>query len=56
MSALKDGADADVCEIELSDAVPSGIKIGKKVGALIETGELKDVVCFARPAGASSNN
>jgi len=44
------------CEIELSEPVPEGTTIGGKVGALIEVGELKDVVFFGRPVDSSANS
>jgi HlyD family secretion protein len=52
----KDGTKAGACEVELSDAVPAGTTIGQKVGALIEVGELTDVVFFGRPARSSANS
>ena len=52
----KEGSEAGGCEVELSDAVPAGTMIGQKVGALIEVGELTDVVFFGRPAGSSANS
>jgi HlyD family secretion protein len=44
------------CEIELSDPLPAGTKVGKSVGGLIEVGELKDVVFFGRPADSLANS
>lgn len=38
--------------IRLNNSFPSGTHIGKKVDSLIETGELKDVIYFERPANA----
>ena len=38
--------------IRLKNTFPSDITIGKKVDSLIETGELKDVTYFERPANA----
>jgi len=52
----KEGTEAGTCEVELSDAVPAGTTIGQKIGALIEVGELTDVVFFGRPAGSSANS
>ena len=42
-------------EIELAESLPAGTAIGTKVGALIEVGELSDVVFFERPADARPN-
>ncbi len=38
------------CEIELSDGVPQRAALGNKVRGLVQTGEMKDMVYFARPA------
>jgi HlyD family secretion protein len=43
------------CEIGLSGPLP-GSALGRQVGALIEVGELKNVVFFERPADSSPNS
>jgi hypothetical protein len=43
------------CEVEFADALPQGILTGVKVGGLIVTDEIKDVVFFGRPAGSRPN-
>src|SRR6202158_2657828 len=53
---LKEGTEAGACEIELSDPVPGGTSVGVKVGALVQAGELKNVVFFGRPADSSANS
>ncbi len=42
----------DQCEVEFADALPEGTGLGSRVGALIEVGELKNVVFFGRPASS----
>src|ERR1051326_81790 len=49
-------ADAGNCEVEFDDGLPQGAVIGAKVGGLIVTDEMKDVVFFGRPAGSRSNS
>jgi len=44
------------CEVELVGALPDGAVIGSKVGGLIVTDELKDVVFFGRPADSGPNS
>jgi hypothetical protein len=44
------------CELEISGPVPPGATIGKRVDALVQVRELKDVVFFARPADSSPNS
>lgn len=44
------------CEIELSDALPSGVTAGKEVSGLIEVGEIQNTVYFERPADSSANS
>lgn len=53
---LEEGTEAGGCEIELSDPVPNGTSVGVKVGALVQAGELKNVVFFGRPADSSANS
>ena len=53
---LEEGSAAGACEIELSDPVPGGTPAGIKVGALVQAGELKNVVFFGRPADSSANS
>jgi hypothetical protein len=48
--------DAGNCEVQLVDALPDGAVIGHKVGALIVTREMNDVVFFGRPAGSRPNS
>lgn len=43
-------------EIELSEPLPAGAMVGAQAGALIEVGELRDVVFFARPADSHPNS
>ncbi len=50
------GRAAGYCEVELLDPLPEGAVIGVKVGALIVSRELKDVVFFGRPAGSRPNS
>jgi hypothetical protein len=56
VKGTKAGTEAGTCEVELSDAVPAGTTIGQNARALIEVGELTDVVFFGRPAGSSANS
>ena len=42
-------------KIELSEPLPKDAALGARLGSLIEAGELKDVVFFARPATARPN-
>lgn len=44
--------DAGGCEVEFVDDLPQGAVTGAKVGGLIVTDEMKDVVFFGRPAGS----
>jgi multidrug efflux pump subunit AcrA (membrane-fusion protein) len=44
------------CEIGIAEALPAKTGLGKKVGALLVTGELRDVVYFGRPADSSPNS
>ena len=44
--------DAYKLTIRLKDSLPPGTAVGKKIGGLVETGELKDVIYFERPASA----
>ncbi len=48
--------DAGNCEVEFADALPEGAVTGRKVGGLIVTDEMKDVVFFGRPAGSRPNS
>jgi hypothetical protein len=48
--------DAGNCEVEFAGALPDGTVIGSKVGGLIVTDELKDVVFFGRPADSRPNS
>ena len=43
-------------KIELGEPLPEGVALGAKLGSLIEVGELKDVLFFARPANARPNS
>ena len=56
LKRLERGAEAGDCEIELSDPIPSGTAVGAKVRALVQVGELKNVVFFGRPADSSANS
>jgi hypothetical protein len=49
-------ADAGNCEVEIVDALPNDAVVGRRVGALIVTDEMKDVVFFGRPAGSRANS
>ena len=51
-----EGTKPGRCEIELSEAVPTGASIGQKVEALIAVAELKDVVFLGRPADSSADS
>jgi multidrug efflux pump subunit AcrA (membrane-fusion protein) len=42
-------------KIELGEPLPKEVTLGKSLGSLIEAGELKDVVFFAKPANARPN-
>jgi len=42
-------------KIELGEPLPKEVSLGKRLGSLIDAGELKDVVFFARPANARAN-
>ena len=42
-------------EIELAEPLPSGTARGTSLGAMIEVGELRDVVFFDRPADSRQN-
>ena len=53
--ALRQGSAPARCEIELTDPLPAGTAAGATVGALVEVGELKDVVFFARPAPSAAH-
>lgn len=44
------------CEIEFSDPLPVSVPIGASVGALIDVGEMRNVVFLARPADSSPNS
>jgi hypothetical protein len=44
------------CEVAILTALPEGAKVGDKVGGLITTAELKDVVFFGRPAKSRPNS
>jgi HlyD family secretion protein len=46
--------DPDRCELEFATELPAA-KVGDKVGGLITTSELKDVVFFGRPALSRPN-
>ena len=48
--------DAGTCEVELAESLPQGAVTGGKVGGLIVTDEMKDVVFFGRPAGSRPNS
>jgi HlyD family secretion protein len=50
------GNSGTSCEIKLSAPVPSSVAVGKEVGALIEIGEMTNVIFFARPADASADS
>lgn len=43
-------------KIELNEQLPKDVALGAKLGSLIEVGELKDVVFFAKPANARPNS
>ena len=42
-------------EVELADALPKGTRVGFQVGAMVEVGELADIVFFDRPSDAQPN-
>ncbi|WP_321473128.1 hypothetical protein [uncultured Paludibaculum sp.] len=48
--------DAGNCEVEVAEALPQGAVTGGKVGGLIVTDEMKDVVFFGRPADSRPNS
>jgi len=43
-------------KIELDEPLPKDAPLGAKLGSLVEVGELKDVVFFAKPADARPNS
>lgn len=45
----------DACEIEMSDTLPEDAALGSKASGLIQVGEMKDVVYFARPKDSAAN-
>jgi hypothetical protein len=47
--------DSTTAEIELAESLPTGTTVGTSLGAMIEVGELTDVVFFDRPADARAN-
>ena len=49
-------ADDRKCEIEFSAALPATTKTGDKLGALVETGVMRDVTFFERPANSSADS
>jgi hypothetical protein len=48
--------DEERCEVEFTDALSLGAKLGDKVGGHIVTDELKNVVFFGRPAKSQPNS
>jgi hypothetical protein len=44
------------CEIEFSEPFAGGAAVGAELGALVEVGEMRDVVFFARPADSSADS
>ena len=44
------------CEVEISTPLPPNAKLDTRVEGLLEVGELKDVIFFARPADSSPNS
>jgi hypothetical protein len=46
---------SSTAEVELSDSLPAGTGVGSQLGAMIEVGELDDIVFFDRPADARPN-
>jgi len=48
--------DDGKCEVEFADALPQGAVTGGKVGGLIVTDEMKDVVFLGRPADSRANS
>jgi len=43
-------------DVELADPLPDGTSVGSQLGAMVEVGELADVVFFDRPADAQPNS
>lgn len=56
VKSSQENSETGGCEIALSEPLPSGTAIGKRVGALIQTGEMQNVVFFGRPADSSPNS
>jgi HlyD family secretion protein len=52
----RDDSKRGSCEVELTESLPVGTKIGQRLGALIEVEELTNVVFFARPADSSADS
>ena len=48
--------DAGKREVEFADPLPDGAVIGRRVGGLIVSDEMKDVVFFGRPAASRPNS
>ena len=48
--------DGAACEIDFSKPLPEGTKVGVKVGALIQTGEIPDTIFFARPSDSKGDS
>ena len=44
------------CELAFSHPLPADVRAGDKLGALVETGALQNVIFFERPATASANS
>lgn len=47
--------DTETCEVEFVPPLPEGATIGRQVGGLIATKEMKDIVFFGRPASSQPN-
>jgi hypothetical protein len=48
--------DHKKCEIEFSNSLPVTVRIGDKLHALVETGVMRGVTFFERPANSSANS
>jgi len=48
--------DAGNCEVEFVEPLPEGTTVGRQVGGLIMTDEMKDIVFFGRAAISKPNS
>jgi multidrug efflux pump subunit AcrA (membrane-fusion protein) len=48
-------ADSGTADVELAGSLPDGTSVGFRLGAMVEVGELTDIIFFDRPADAMPN-